>query len=180
MKEEMTLGMAVKKIAWAYILIHAAINIGVIDILPDWLAFYFMLVAIRKIREEEESIGLLEPLAKILLVWNVLIWGTKIAGWDLSTFPFAIVFSVIGIYFHFQMLTNLASVAEKHGSYRGKGLLVARTVETVMNTVLTSMVYLQIEQGWMIGAALVAFIATICICCVLFGLAKELENEVMA
>ena len=102
MREELTLSMAVKKIAWGYILIHSAINLGVVDILPDWLGYYFMLVAIRKIQEEEESVGLLEPLAKILIVWNVLVWGTKITGWNLSLFPFAIVINVIGIYFHFQ------------------------------------------------------------------------------
>ena len=105
MSEQLSLGMAVKKIAWAYVLIHSAINLGVIDILPDWLGFYFMLVAIRKLREEEESIGLLEPLVKILIVWNALVWGSKFIGWDLSVFPFAIVISVIGIYFHFQLLT---------------------------------------------------------------------------
>ena len=180
MKEEMTLGMAVKKIAWGYILIHAAINIGVIDLLPDWLGFYFMLAAIHKIKEEEESIGLLEPLAKILIVWNAMIWGSKFVGWDLGTFPFAIIVNVIGIYFHFQMLTNLASVAKRHNSERGKGILTVRTVETLMNTVLAVMVYLELAQGWMIAAALVALIGVIWICATLFGLAKELENEVMA
>ena len=180
MSEQLSLGMAVKKIAWAYVLIHSAINLGVIDILPDWLGFYFMLVAIRKLREEEESIGLLEPLVKILIVWNVIVWGGKFIGWDLSVFPFAIVISVIGIYFHFQLLTNIANVAEKHGSERGKCILVVRTVETLMNTVLTIMLYLQISEGWMIAVAIVGLVGVIWICATLFGLAKELENEVMA
>ena len=70
MREGLTLGMAVKKIAWGYILIHSAISIGTLDLLPDWLGFSFMLAAIRKLQEEEESMGLLEPLAKILIVWN--------------------------------------------------------------------------------------------------------------
>lgn len=180
MREQLTVGMAVKKIAWAYVLIHSAINLGAIDILPDWLGFYFMLVAIRKLREEEETIGLLEPLVKILIAWNVIVWGSKFIGWDLSLFPFAIVISVIGIYFHFQLLTNIANVAEKHGSERGKGILVVRTVETLMNTVLTIMLYLQISEGWMVAVAIVGLVCVIWICTTLFGLAKELENEVMA
>ena len=178
MREELTLSMAVKKIAWGYVLIHSAINLGVVDILPDWLGYYFMLVAIRKIQEEEESVGLLEPLAKILIVWNSLVWGTKITGWNLSLFPFAIVINVIGIYFHFQLLTNLANVAMRHGSERGKSILVLRTVETLMNTVLTVMVYMEIAQGWMIAVAAVGLIAVIWLCSALFGLAKELGNEV--
>ena len=180
MREQLTFSMAVKKIAWAYVLIHSAINLGVIDILPDWLGFYFMLVAIRKLREEEESMGLLEPLVKILIAWNAIIWGSRFIGWDLSLFPFAIVISVIGIYFHFQLLTNIANIAEKHGSDRGKGFLVVRTVETLINTVLTIMLYLKISEGWMMVFAIIAFVGVIWICATLFGLAKELENEVMA
>lgn len=180
MREQLTFSMAVKKIAWAYVLIHSAINLGVIDILPDWLGFYFMLVAIRKLREEEESMGLLEPLVKILIAWNAIIWGSRFIGWDLSLFPFAIVISVIGIYFHFQLLTNIANIAEKHGSERGKGILVVRTVETLINTVLTIMLYLKISEGWMMVFAIIAFVGVIWICATLFGLAKELENEVMA
>ena len=180
MREQLTFSMAVKKIAWAYVLIHSAFILGVIDILPDWLGFYFMLVAIRKLREEEESMGLLEPLVKILIAWNAIIWGSRFIGWDLSLFPFAIVISVIGIYFHFQLLTNIANIAEKHGSERGKGILVVRTVETLINTVLTIMLYLKISEGWMMVFAIIAFVGVIWICATLFGLAKELENEVMA
>ena len=179
MKEQLTLAKAIKNIAWGYVLIHSAINLGVVDILPDWLGFYLMFVAIKKIREEEESIGLLEPLTKILIGWNAIIWITKFIGWNMGTFPFAIIISIIGIYFHFQMLTNIASVAEKHGSERGKGILVVRTVETLMNTALTIMEYLQISEGWMIAIAIVGLIGVIWICATLFGLAKELENEVM-
>lgn len=179
MREELTLGMAVKKIAWGYILIHSAISIGTLDLLPDWLGFSFMLAAIRKLQEEEESMGLLEPLAKILIVWNAIVWAGKFLGWNLEAFPFAIIINIVGIYFHFQMLTNLASIAEKRESERGKSIRILRTVETLMNTVLTIMLYLHISEGWMIAVAIVGLIGVIWICSVLFGLARELENEVM-
>ena len=180
MNEELTLSKAIKKIAWGYILIHSAINIGVIDILPDWLGYYFMLVAIRRVREEEESTGLLEPLVKILIGWNALSWGTKFIGWDLSKFPFTVLISIIVIYFNFQLLTNLANVAEKYGSTKRKNILTVRTIETLMNTVLVCIIYLDISYGWMIAVGIVGLISVIWICIVLFDLAAELKNGVTA
>lgn len=181
MKGEITLAKAIKNIAWGYVLIHSAINLGVIDILPDWLGFYLMFVAIRKIREEEETIGLLEPLVKILIGWHAIIWGTKFIGWDLGTFPFTIIINVVSIYFNFQLLTNVANVANRHGSERGKSILILRTVETLMNTILAMIVYLELSEYWMIGVAVIGLITVIWICSVLFGLAKEFEtkNEVI-
>ena len=134
---------------------------------------------LRKLQEEEESMGLLEPLAKILIVWNAIVWAGKFLGWNLEAFPFAIIINIVGIYFHFQMLTNLASIADKRESERGKSIRILRTVETLMNTVLTIMLYLHISEGWMIAVAIVGLIGVIWICSVLFGLARELENEVM-
>ena len=180
MNEEFTLSKAIKKIAWGYVLIHSAINIGVIDILPDWLGYYFMLVAIRKVREEEESTGLLEPLVKILIGWSAIVWGTKFIGWDLSTFPFTIIISIIVIYFNFQLLTNLANVADKHESEKRKSILTLRTMETLLNTLLICMSYLEVSYGWMIAVGIIGLIAVIWICIVLFNLAAELENEVIA
>ena len=168
---------AIKKIAWGYVLIHSAISVGVIDLLPDWLGYYFMLTAIRELKAEEESMGLLEPLAKIMIAWTTIAWGSKLIGWDLSQFPFAIVINVISIYFHFQLLTNIANIAMKHGSERAKGILTARTIETVMNTILSVMVYLEMTEGLAITVAVIGLIAVIWICAALFGLAKELEAE---
>ena len=180
MNEELTLSKAIKKIACGYILIHSAINIGVIDILPDWLGYYFMLVAIRKVREEEESTGLLEPLVNILISWSAIVWGTKFIGWDLSAFPFTILISIIVIYFNFQLLTNLANVAEKHESEKRKSILTLRTMETLLNTLLICMSYLEVSHGWMIAVGIIGLIAVIWISIVLFNLAAELENEVIA
>ena len=75
------------------------------------------------------------------------------------------------------MLTNLASIADKRESERGKSIRILRTVETLMNTVLTIMLYLHISEGWMIAVAIVGLIGVIWICSVLFGLARELENK---
>ncbi len=43
---------------------------------------------------------------------------------------------MLGLYFHFQLLTNLASVAERHGCGERRRILVLRTVRTVLMTLL--------------------------------------------
>ena len=180
MKEELTLAKAIKRIAWGYILIHCGINLGVIDILPDFAGYFLMYMAIEEISKEEESIALLKPLGKILIGWELLVWATKFEGWDLSAFPFVIVLSVIEIYFHFQMLTNIASVAEKHGSEKKKSILNVRTIQTLFHTILIAILYLELLGGWSIFFGVLGFIAVIWTCIVLFNLAAELENEVIA
>ena len=77
-------------------------------------------------------------------------------------------------------LRLLANVAERHGSEKKKNILTVRTIETLMNTILICMSYLEISQGWMIAVMIIGLISVIWICIVLFNLAAELENEVAA
>ena len=138
--ETKTLSSSIKKIAVSYILIYLHINISVIDILPDWLG-YFMIVSVLPIlSEKEQSAGLLKPFGIAIGVWEIISGVLKIADaqWNITLINF--MFSIITIYFHFQLITNIAALDVEQS--KRKRLLALRTATVLLHTVLTLSVFI--------------------------------------
>lgn len=96
-----------KKLGWGYILIHAHINLGTLDILPDWLGYLLIYQAICLLEDEEESAGLLKPMGIGLGAWAGICWVMKLFGVSVNMYLITLIVSVISLYFHFQLLTNM-------------------------------------------------------------------------
>lgn len=138
--EQNKLCNAVKHIARAYLFIHIHINLGTVDILPDWLGYLWILSAIAVIGEEIESVKLLRPLGTALALWEWIQWGMNILGLSgylerMEILKLAsTILMVIDIYFHFQLLTNVAELAARYGCSAEKRILQMRTARTVIST----------------------------------------------
>ena len=144
MSEKERLGNAVKLIAWGYILVYININLGTLNVLPNWLGMLFMLRALPALGEDEESAKLLRPLAISMAVWESVKWAAVLFGISVSEGAVGITFdiagsiiSVISMYFHFQLLTNLANAAEKYGCSQSRKILRLRTVNTILILILS-------------------------------------------
>lgn len=133
--EAKTLSSAIKKIAISYILIYLHINISVIDILPDWLGYFLIVSVLPVLSQKEKSAQLLKPFGIALGVWNIVEWLLKIAGDELNFYVISLVFSIITIYFHFQLITNIANLDIEEP--KKKRLLNLRTATVILHTVLT-------------------------------------------
>lgn len=126
------------KIAAGYFLIYFDFNINTVSILPSFIGYFLFLSAIADLAYEENELVLLRPFAAILILWHsaawLLSWGAvKLDG----LLPIAdIVIGLINLYFHFQLLTNLAAIARKYRSEeeRDTRLLHCRTFQTVILT----------------------------------------------
>ena len=132
--ETNTLSSAIKKVAISYILIYLHINISVIDILPDWLGYFLIVSVLPVLSQKEKSAQLLKPFGIALGVWNIVEWVLKIAGTELNLTIINIVFSIITIYFHFQLITNIATLDIEER--KKKRLLNLRTATVILHTVL--------------------------------------------
>lgn len=132
--ETNTLSSAIKKVAISYILIYLHINISVIDILPDWLGYFLIVSVLPVLSQKEKSAQLLKPFGIALGVWNIFEWVLKIAGTELNLTIINIVFSIITIYFHFQLITNIAALDIE--DRKKKRLLDLRTATVILHTVL--------------------------------------------
>lgn len=133
--ENKSLSSAIKRIAIGYILIYFHINISLIDILPNWLGYFLIVSALPVLSEKEPSAQLLKPFGIALGVWDIIHKILKYADfqWDLTVVT--LIFSIIMIYFNFQLITNISNldIAES----KRKRLLTMRSAIVILHTLLS-------------------------------------------
>lgn len=177
---------AISRCAWGYVLIYFDINLGTVSVLPDFAGFLLFLQAIDLLREEERELELLRPLGIFLAVWNGFLWVATIFGWNPGTWTSWVgtVSVIANLYFHFQLLTNLSSIA---GKYQPEGgdydirLLRYRTGQTVLFTVMRllgelSLLFGDVWRYLSMGLGLVYLIFGLCVMSLLFQFRKELAG----
>lgn len=170
------LSRAVKHVAWGYVLIHVHFNIGTIDLLPGWLAYVLILGVLPVIAQTSQSANLLRPLAVLLACWEGIIW---LMGDSWVPGAVSVIVTVVSLYFHFQLLTDLAALARIHCCPQEGSLLTLRTVRTVLLTVMAlPFSRLLLENELIIIALLAAnLIVALCLCVVLFSLRRSLAEQ---
>ena len=79
---------AVKRIAWGYVLLHVNVNLGSLNILPNWLGYLLILGVLPMLGEREPSALLLRPLGILLALWEGVLWALTLFGiqrWDCTS-----------------------------------------------------------------------------------------------
>lgn len=171
----MALSGTASLVAWGYLFLYLDINLGPVDILPNWLGYGMMLRALPALGS-----AVLRPLASMLAGWQGLLWvlpilGIPTAGPVVSLL--ALVFGVVGIYFHFQLLTNLAEVAQQRAFPDEKSLLRLRTINTLLVTLFALPVAWADYPIPSLVLALVGIVVGLWICVTLFHLRNHLQQE---
>lgn len=172
----------ISKAAWGYFFLYFNINFNNVSILPSFVGYLLFLSAINLLKEEERELSLLHTLGTIMALWTGVEWLASFVGLNLEgMWQFIdIIISLVNLYFHFQFLTNLASIAAK---YQSEGyeldakLLRYRTLQTVMLTAIEIIIRFQpwLSEAWTvisIGMLIVYLIAGICLMKALFDLRK--------
>lgn len=177
----------VSKAAWGYFFLYFDFNINSVSLLPSFVGFLLFLSAIDHLKDEERDLALLRPLGILLALWHGAQWLASWVGVNLdggSQFIDMIV-CLANLYFHFQLLTNLASLAAKYQPsdvFLDAKLLRYRTLQTVM---LTGMTVLTDLSSWFVDfwavisilMAVVYLIAGICLMKALFDLRRVLPES---
>ena len=170
-------------IAWGYLLLHVNFNLGTLNILPNWLGLLLIRDELKNIGEIVPSALLLRPLVQVLALWEGLLWLLAIPGKEFSYYPVTLVFMVISLYFHFQLLTDLAQIArqfplEADGEAEFKPLdqriLRSRTARILLATI-AALPLPQTLLGWMpftVVFVLANFVVAIRIVAQLFDLRR--------
>lgn len=177
----------ISKAAWGYFFVYFNININTVSLLPSFIGYIFFLSAINYLKDEERELSLLYTLGVMLTLWHGAQWVVSWVGIDLDgAWQFIdIIISLVNLYFHFQLLTNLASIAAKYqpeGYEQDAKLLRYRTLQTVMLTAITiiSTLYPWLSEIWAfvsIAMIIVYLIAGICLLKALFDLRKCLPTS---
>ncbi len=172
----------ISKIGIGYSFIYFNININNVSLLPSFVGYMLILSAINCLKDEERELSLLRTLGVILALWNGAEWVFNILEINLGgAWQFIdITVCLVNLYFHYQLLTNLASIAAKYqpeGYKLDAKLLRYRTLQTVMLTVSEIIYYLRtwISEVWTyisFAMLIVYLIAGICLIKALFDLEK--------
>ena len=178
LKSADNLASAIGAVGRAYIFIYLNINLGTLDILPDWVGYLFILSAIPTISLWEESMVLLRSIGFLLAIYEGAEWIIQLLGGHADIPVVSLIAGIVGLYFHFQLLTNMASIASEYGlTGRSENLLKLRTANTVLQTIamLTIQLSARFEAAWpALVMVVIIVILTIMITVSLFGLKKEL------
>lgn len=177
----------ISKAIWGYFFLYFDINLGTISILPSFIGFILFLKAINLLEEEERELSLLKTLGLILVTWNVVEWLAKCVGYSFGNkWQFVtLIAGLLNMYFHFQFLTNIASIAIKHQEENctyDKTLLSCRTIQTLMLTVFLVVTNLNfIPEDILVYPTLILAIIYIIVCIFIMitlnGLRKNLKPE---
>ena len=177
----------ISKAAWGYFFLYFNINFNNVSILPSFVGYLLFLSAIKLLKEEERELSLLHTLGVIMALWTGVEWLASFAGLNLEgMWQFIdIIISLVNLYFHFQFLTNLASIAAKYqpdGYELDAKLLRYRTLQTVMLSAIEVIICFQpwLSEAWTVISIcmlIVYLIAGICLMKALFDLRKCLPTN---
>lgn len=177
----------ISKAIWGYFFLYFNINLGTISILPSFIGYILFLKSIDLLQEEERELSLLKTLDVILGIWEGIQWLANCVGYSFDgKWQFLnLIIGLVNLYFHFQFLTNLASIATKHQQENciyDKNLLSYRTILTILQTifiVFTSLNFFSEEVIVYITLALGIIFVIVCIgmMVILNQLRKHLKND---
>lgn len=177
----------ISKAAWGYFFLYFNINFNNVSILPSFVGYLLFLSAINLLKEEERELSLLHTLGVIMALWTGVEWLASFVGLNLEgMWQFIdIIISLVNLYFHFQFLTNLASIAamyQSEGYELDAKLLRYRTLQTVMLTAIEVIIRFQpwLSEAWTVISIcmlIVYLIAGICLMKALFDLRKCLPTN---
>lgn len=121
------------RFAWGYVFFLLNINLGTLEILPNWVGMLLFYKALPVLAQWQPDARLLPPLA-VLLGWcEGVSWLLALVDVSLPELV-SILVAVVSLYFHFQLLTNLADLADDLGCAQGKNLRIFRTINVLLAT----------------------------------------------
>lgn len=177
MKNIERLGNTLKNVARAYIFLHLNFSLGTLNLIPDWVGYILLFDSILILKEEEETAKLLQPLAILLGIWEFIRWGLTLIGLEINFYLLSVIATIVSLYFHFQLLTDLANIAKKYECPERSKILKLRTVRTVLITLLSLPFAWNDYTGLSIVILLANAIVALWITVTLYSLRRSLLGE---
>lgn len=170
------------KVAWGYVFLTFNLNLGTLDVLPNWAGYLFFLAAIGLLGEALRDLPLLKPFCILLAAADVVDWlAVLFTGESLTGRIFLVYLLVvcISIYFQFQLVTDLALLAEAHGLPSG-ALRGCRNVDAAISVII--LLPLPWEENelltvWFVLLMLTGILVRLILIWQLFALRKSLRPE---
>ena len=160
---------SIGKILWGYVFILFSINIGTVDILPDFAGYILLMIGIISAADELEHLSLLKALSIVMAVWSAFVWVCDIFAISSEVFTYiSASVGAVNIILNFTLLSELAAIC---GNYQtteqklDKKLLTARNIYVVCigASVLSSLLLLIFSKTEEVLIAITVAVSLICI-----------------
>ena len=187
MTDRENLYQGISHAAWGYFFLNFDFNLNNVSILPAFVGYILLYLAVVKLAGERRDLLLLRPLGVLLAVWRGGDWLMSWGGTDLDgqVLFLDLLIAAAGLYFQFQFLTDMAALADAYRPVEdndlGARLRRRRTAYIVLVTVV-SLISTQPGQimirgdDWrtviMVILAVIACIIAVTIMAALFELRK--------
>lgn len=169
--------LALKKIGNAFLIFVFNINIGTINILPNFLGYIFIIQALKILEKYEQSIQLMKPLTISITIYSGVIWIFNIFGFNMDIYFLGLIFSIISIYIYYHLLTSISQICELYDSKYTNKIEKLRNIIVIMQTVF-SFVNLILEKelaDYLVFIVIIYIIIVIYMKLLLNKCAKEAE-----
>lgn len=167
---------AIKKVGYGYLIIMFDITIGTINIIPNWLGYILFYQSINVISQYEKSTELLKPLNIFVFIYELILWGFNIAAIGIDNYVVIVIKTAILLYFHFQLLTNIADIAKSHHSIHANRIYQLRNIDVIFTTLIGLPIHWEYFGIIVYALILIGFIIGAWICRIMFVYANEEKN----
>lgn len=103
---------------WGYVFIHININLGPLDVFPDWIGYLLIYSTIVLTKEFNFYNAALRPLSLIMALWTGLLW--IFPSLTSEIYFIKLIINIIDLYLHFNLLTLAWNLAYEQGIMPGK------------------------------------------------------------
>ena len=167
MAETNPLYTGLSQAAWGYFFITFDFSLNSVSILPRFVGYILLYMAIGKLSRARRDLNLLRPLCILLAGYSFVDWLLSWQGRDadgLSIF-LNLVVAAATLYFHFQFLTDMAALAQEYQPEGGNLSASIRSHRTAFTLLLTAVSLLESAAEvfpWNWWGGIIVFIAAIC------------------
>lgn len=176
---------ALSQVAWAYLLLYLDLNLGTLNVLPDWAGYLLLFSAIGWLAGELRDLSLLRPFCVLLGIVSGVNWLAVLATGNGLTdrfFLLSAIITCVSLYFHFQLLTDLALLAEEAGDGPlARRLRVCRNLNAVLRVPNALLSRLPGAWDWVqpagLSVLLMAVVVALVIVISLFSLRNRFPPE---
>ena len=175
MTNEIIIGL--KNIALGYIFIMFRINLGTIDILPDFIGYVLIYKGIKILLNIVTSLKLLQNFAVLLGVISFIKWILAIFNSNIRIYLISVIITIITLYFDFQLITDIMEIATKSRYLHVSDLKLLRNMKVIIYTVIYLMTYFFINETIMVILIFIQLGICLLIVYMIYDLAKWIEKN---
>lgn len=169
------LSSVIKRVALGYVLIYFNINIGTLNLLPNWAGYLLIVSALPFLSQKEGSAILLKPLGVALALWSGFEWVFALFGGKADAYLIGVTVGILNIYFHFQLITNISEFASEPN--RKRRLLILRSATVIFCTATVILLSIPDIRYAAIITVIAQCVMCVWVCVELYLLSSALKRE---